>query len=123
VPKQLFFGMALFWAGIIAFFCLIKSSTIPAVSIPNLDKAVHAFFHFVLTLLWFLFFQKQMMVKSVFKPLYSAVLFSFFYGIGIEIMQGLFTDTRSADVLDVLANVTGAILASVAILVLKKIIK
>ncbi len=121
--KQLFFGMALFWAWIIAFFCLIKSSTIPAVSIPNLDKVVHAFFHFVLTLLWFLFFQKQMKAKSVFKPLYSAVLFSFFYGIGIEIMQGLFTDTRSADVLDVLANITGAILASVAILVLKKIIK
>ena len=63
-----------------------------------------------------------MKVKNVFKPLYSAVLFSFFYGIAIEIMQGLFTTTRSADVLDVLANVTGAILASVTILVLKKII-
>jgi VanZ family protein len=44
-------------------------------------------------------------------------LASFFYGVLIEIAQSLFTTTRKGDVLDVIANTTGA-LGAVSILVL-----
>lgn len=118
--KKVFFWIALSWTSIIAFLCLIPANDIPSVSIPNLDKGIHATFHFVFTLLWFLFFKKQMSRSNSLKPLIIAFVLSIFYGIGIEIMQGLFTKTRQADVMDVLANVTGATLAVIVILLFDK---
>lgn len=120
MPKQVYFYAALFWTGLILFFCLIRSSTMPSVRIPNLDKLVHAFLHFVLTTLWFLFFKKQFEIVGVGKPLLVSVLFSFVFGIAIEVMQHFFTLSRSADVLDVVANLCGAILAVIAIALLAK---
>jgi glycopeptide antibiotics resistance protein len=46
------------------------------------------------------------------------VPFLFIFGIGIEITQELGTATRHADVFDVLANVSGAILGIVVVLLL-----
>jgi len=122
VLKQLFFWIALFWTLAIAFFCLIKASNIPDVtmSIPNLDKIVHAFFHFSFTILWFLFFQKQYKEANSIKLLIITVLLSISFGIAIEIIQELFTTTRKADAFDVLANFSGAILASILLLYLNK---
>ena len=118
--KKAFFFLALLWGGVIAFFCLIKSSDVPQVSIPNLDKVVHAFFHFVFTSLWFLVFKKQFSVGSISKALVISFIVSLFFGISIEILQELFTTTRHADVFDVLANVSGATLAVIVILLLNK---
>ena len=111
VPKYLLFLVALVWTGIIIYFCLIKASDLPVVNIPNLDKCIHAFFHFVFTFVWFLFFSKQLIFDNRYKPLLISFLFSFVFGIGIEILQEVLTTTRHADVLDVLANLTGATLA------------
>jgi VanZ family protein len=102
------------------FFCLIKSNDIPQVSIRYLDKIVHAFFHFVFTLLWFLFLRKQFINAKISKILISSAVFSLFFGILIEILQELSTTTRHADFFDVLANLSGATLAIVAILLLNK---
>jgi VanZ family protein len=111
VRKSLLLATALFWTGLILFFCLIKSSSIPVVKIQNLDKGVHAFFHFVFTSLWFLYFQKQF-VKTKFQKLIGVCFgFSVIFGILIEIAQSLFTTTRNGDVLDVLSNTTGAAIA------------
>ncbi len=109
--KNLFFWVALCWTGVVLFFCLAPSNDIPAVNIPNLDKLVHAFFHFVFTILWFLFFKKQVKKKNQLKLLVAVVLFSFLFGIGIEILQDQFATSRSGDFLDVLANFFGAIIA------------
>lgn len=109
--KQLFFCAALSWMFIILFFCLTPSSNIPVVGIPNLDKFVHAFFYFVFVLLCFLFFRKQFINTSNRMLFIILFLFSFFYGIGIEIVQGVFTTTRKADLFDVLANMSGVVLA------------
>lgn len=116
VPKQFYFWVALSWTGLIVFFCLIKSSDIPVVQITNLDKVVHSFFHFVFTLLWFLFFKKQLNSSNVFKPLAVSFMLSIFFGIAIEIAQVLFTKTRKGDLLDILANLSGATLAIFIIL-------
>jgi len=45
------------------------------------------------------------------KPLLISFLLSFGFGISIEILQELFTTTRHADLFDVLANLTGATIA------------
>lgn len=121
MPKYILFLIALFWAGVIAYFCLVKSSDLPIVNIPNVDKCIHTFFHFVFTFVWFLFFRKQLKFKYDLRPLLLSLLFSFVFGIVIEILQELFTITRHADVSDVLANLIGAILAVLSVLICKKL--
>jgi VanZ family protein len=120
VPKYLLFLVALLWTGVVAYFCLIKSSEIPTIEIPNLDKCVHTFFHFVFTFVWFLFFRKQLQLNYITRPLLYSFLFSFLFGIGIEIGQKLMTTTRHADVLDVVANLVGATLAVFAVILCNK---
>lgn len=120
--KQIFFYSALFWTGIILYFCLIKASDIPqlVIEIPYLDKLVHAFLHFVFTLLWFFYFKKKIGSLKNYKLLLISLVLSFFFGIGIELMQKFFTVTRSADVFDVMANLFGASMAVVSIIFLNK---
>ena len=122
VLKKLFFFLAILWAGVIAFFCLVDSSGIPkiSISVENLDKIVHIFFHFVLTFLLYLFFWKSLKGSGILKPIVISIFFSFSFGIIIEILQELFTTTRHADVFDVLANLFGATLSVVAIIVWNK---
>lgn len=94
-----------------SYFCLVSSDEIPSINIPGLDKCVHIVFHIGLTFLWFLFFSKQLQTDTVAKAFLYSVLLSFVFGIAIEILQEVFTTTRSADILDVLANVTGEAIA------------
>lgn len=115
--KKLYLFAALSWTSIIFFLCLIKSSEIPVINIVNLDKLVHAFFHFVFTILWFLYCKKQFKNVHSNEPLVFVFVLSVIYGIAIEIAQLLFTTTRSADVLDVVANMLGAV-AGVSVIAL-----
>lgn len=118
--KHVFLYLALFWTGVILFFCLIKSSDIPQVNIQNLDKVIHAFFHFVFVLLWFLFFKKKSNSSKNFNLLAVTFVLSFILGIVIEMIQQFFTTTRSGDPIDILANVSGATLAVISIILLNK---
>tara|TARA_R110000868_G_scaffold144149_1_gene362878 strand:- start:4705 stop:4911 length:207 start_codon:yes stop_codon:yes gene_type:complete len=55
-----------------------------------------------------------------YKPFFSSFVLSVFFGITIEILQELLTTTRTADVFDVLANITGATLAIVVMILFYK---
>lgn len=123
VLKKVYFLAALFWTGIIAFFSLVQLSNVPFKGVSNLDKVVHSFFHFVFTLLWFLFFQKQFNTIKNTKPLLISLVLSVFFGISIEIAQESYTTTRHGDVFDVLANMTGALIAVIAVVFFNKYIK
>lgn len=120
VLKKLFFFTALCWTGIIAFLSLVQLNNVPLGNVPNIDKYVHAFFYFWFTSLWFLFLKKQINNTSSFKPLAISFMLSVFFGITIEILQELCTTTRKAELSDVLANITGATLAVIVILLLNK---
>jgi len=115
VPKFLLFIIALFWTLIVLYFCLENSSNLPVIQVENLDKWIHSFFHFVFTLVWFLFFRKQYQFQSILKLLIFAFLFSFFLGILIELLQQTFTTTRKADIFDVIANSVGSLLGILVI--------
>lgn len=121
--KNLFFWIAFCWTLVVAYFCLVPSSDIPSVSIPHLDKLAHSFFHFVFTILWFLFFKKQVKKRNQTKLLVGSVIFSLFFGIVIEVLQVRLITTRNGDFFDVLANLSGAILAFVFVLIAKQIKK
>ena len=115
--KQQLFAVALFWTGIIAYSCLIQSKDVPVITIPHIDKVIHGFFHFVFTLVWFLFFYKMDRNANRTKALLLSVGLSIVFGITLEVMQKWYTTSRTADVFDFLANLAGAALATAFILV------
>jgi VanZ family protein len=88
----------------------------------NFDKLGHLAFYFGTTLSWFLYFKSQKTEKGYKKSLIKAFLFSFVYGILIEVAQGLFTASRQPDIKDVLANTIGALLA-ISLIYLTKLSK
>jgi VanZ family protein len=106
--KKTYFLLALLWTCIVTVLSLItiKSDIGSSIKIENKDKFVHFTFYFVFVVLWFLFAKD----KSINKKTKLIVLFSAIgYGILMEICQGVFTTTRTPDILDVLANSLGAI--------------
>lgn len=102
--------LALTWTGIVTVLCLISLDGLPAKSVMSHDKMGHGIFHFGMTSVWFLYFRFRKEIAFT-KALLAAFTFSLLYGVGIELMQYYFTDTRKADVHDVFANATGALVA------------
>lgn len=90
----------------------------PLIDIPNIDKIIHTIFHFVFTTLWFLYFKKKFKSDNNVNLLAVTLTASFVFGIAIELMQQYFTTTRSADVFDILANLFGAFLAVLVIILI-----
>lgn len=120
--KQLLLLWAIICSGIIAYFCLTDSGNVPAVNFPSIDKIVHFCFHFGFTISWILFFKKELKGKTTddFKAYLISFIFSVFFGITIEILQGAFTKTRAADVADILGNAIGATAAIFTAIAFKK---
>lgn len=112
VLKTIWLVLAIFWTSIILILCLIDSNELPSLSlkINFFDKIVHFIFHFVYTILWIFYINlplKNISKTQVIKVIVSSIVL----GILIEFLQGSYTTTRKADIIDVLANSTGAILA------------
>ena len=114
--KRLLLYSALFWTGIILFLSLENARNMPQIAILYLDKVIHSAFHFVFTILWFLYLKKKFKSSNNFKLLFFTLIGSFILGIAIELMQQYFTTTRNADVFDILANLFGAFLAAFLII-------
>lgn len=109
--KQFYFFAALTWTILMLYVCLMKSSSVPSVSIVGIDKIVHIFLHLFFTLLWGIALVKIKRFDSFSKLMRFLFVLSLVFGLLIEFIQGYFTATRSADVTDVLANIFGAFFA------------
>ena len=120
VPSSKYLLGAIIWTITIAVLCLESSSDLPSVKVVGIDKIVHVTFHFVFVNLWYLFFVNNNFTKNYSNLVTKTFFLSVSYGVLIEIAQQLFTKTRQADVLDVLANITGAILAVIMIKILSQ---
>jgi VanZ family protein len=114
------FFLAFLWTIGIAIACLVSMSEVPSVSILGKDKSVHFFFYFVFSLLWFLFLTKENPEWRFAKKVIMVFLSSFVYGGVIEICQEQFTATRKADIYDVLANISGSIIAILILWIIEK---
>ena len=98
---------------LVAFASLFSFSEehVPRFSIPNFDKIVHFGFYFIMVLLGVFALKEQFKKRLVrYKARFYVFLFAVGYGIVIEVVQHVFTMTREGDVLDVIANVIGALL-------------
>jgi len=108
--KGILLWLAIIWTAIVTFFCLANFNELPKIEVSNFDKLGHITFHAGITFLWFLVFRFKLLNENK-KALLKAFLFSFFYGTTIEICQDQFTATRTGDIFDVLANMSGSFLA------------
>jgi VanZ family protein len=121
VLKKIALFAAIVWTAVIFFLCIIKSSELPSITVANLDKVAHAFFHLLFVILWFLYFKEQIISRYHTKAYVYSFSLSVFFGIAIEMMQQFFTTTRSADILDVVSNVAGAIVGIISIVVVRNV--
>lgn len=85
-------------------------------NIPYRDKMAHFVFHSIGTVLGCLFLRERSGSAIPMKKAVWAMVGSLFlYGIIIEVFQLKFTTTRSAELLDVVANTTGAFSGALAV--------
>ena len=96
--------IAILLTGSIAILSLIKVGKQP-IQINSLDKIEHAIAYFVLTFIWLLALRKTKINEEF------IVFCCFLYGIIIEALQVTTTSYRSGEILDVVANTTGILIA------------
>ena len=106
LSERNFLFLAILWTVVITVLSLVSLNSVPKVDVPGKDKLVHFLFYLVFVIFWS--FAK---VKSYFNLKYDfiIVLFAIVYGIIIEVLQSVLTQTREADIYDVFANSLGAI--------------
>lgn len=119
VLKNTVLSLAIGWTFLILVLCLAKFSDLPTLKVSGADKYGHFSFHFGFTVLWG-FYSRLKLGRIDGKSLTYIVLISLSYGIVIELMQEAFTKTRQADVMDVVANLTGAMTAFLGFAILKQ---
>ena len=119
--KKVFLLLAIFWTTISVYLFLSSSSSLAInTDVKNADKFFHAGFHGLFVIFWYLGLRRNTLIKPIQKLLIPVVVTSMFYGVVIEIAQYAFTDSRSADFFDILANCSGALIAFVLMLSYEK---
>ncbi len=82
------------------------------IEIPNLDKIVHFIFYFVATVLGCLFVRERTRGNAQFvRTMLVTGFIILIYSILIEIMQASYTVDRSGELLDIMANFLGVLIA------------
>ncbi|REE83300.1 VanZ like protein [Lutibacter oceani] len=72
------------------------------------DKTIHTIAYFLLTLSWLLTYKNK---ASKLKISILIIVLIFFYGIIIEVLQGIVTNYRQPEINDLIANLVGILLA------------
>ena len=113
-----------YWLPVILYCLLIFiQSSYPATqslpSIPHMDKLAHAGAYALLGFLFFRLFQSTRIWKNAVLLVIFSALASSLYGIGDEIHQH-FVPSRTADIMDVMADVAGSVLGAVTAQLLLK---
>ncbi len=99
---------------------LISSEDIPKLDVAISDKLIHFVAYGFLVFVWFLFSFVTFKHIRYIKNLLIVALFSFIYGIIIEILQGVIVLSREADFQDIIANFAGISFAFLILVLLRK---
>lgn len=104
---------------------LMDMASVPAPDIEHVDKAYHGGAYFKLTVAWYFFFYKRFLDKQPMQdlkllPVYltfspaiviGAAVLCMFIGGSIELIQEWFTEDRTMDAWDLVANTAGIVIA------------
>ena len=118
LKKQIVY-ITVFYSLALTVVCLIPSNKLPDVEVSFADKIFHSITYLVLTFLWFYSFVYRFKIERMKALIYASVI-SVAFGIIIEVLQEILTETRSADLLDVLANSLGVLIAACSLLLKKQ---
>ena len=111
-PKTLLL-LALVYTVILTGVSIIERDSLPKVPIfPMQDKLAHFLAYFVLAVLWGAFWLRRKTPAFLNRFLPIMLVAAFIYGTIIEVLQGEITQSRSADVYDILANCLGMLVGS-----------
>jgi len=111
--KNLLLALAVVYSCGITTMFFVSPSGLPRISFSAMDKVVHGSVFFLLVCIWQLYALQQNGGKLAWRNSFKILLWSLFYGMVIEVFQGVFTETRSADVFDVVANLAGSLVGVV----------
>lgn len=101
--------LAIIYTSVITVLLLMPSSNLPRVKLPNdTDKVVHLLIHIGLVGIWLLYLMQRNNNTFIWKHAVLVLLGSLVFGIVIEVLQEYLTESRTADLYDVLANMGGA---------------
>ncbi|WP_405378900.1 VanZ family protein [Nonlabens sp. Asnod3-A02] len=107
----------------------------PPVNIDNVDKIYHATAYFIMAILWYIFFYSRFLgkqsllsfgLKTILKnwsrPIaIGAGALSLIIGVLIELGQEFISVNRTMDIMDVLANFAGIIIAMLFLMIIDKL--
>jgi VanZ family protein len=116
------FLFTILFAIFIMFLSLVPSDInggAPLFYFPGIDKVIHGMMYGFFTVLALYEFFKYKRLS--FLPFLLIMLSIFFYSILMEILQYYLVESRSGEVNDVLANLTGILIGALLIFLLKKI--
>jgi VanZ family protein len=109
--KIRYFLPSFIWAAIIIFLSLTPSNEMPEMNIwafLSFDKLAHGFFYALLALQLIIAFKKQNYNYALkYRAVLSAFIISLICGFLTEIMQYFMFAGRTADYLDIIANIIG----------------
>ncbi len=108
-PKPLLL-IALLYSCIITALFFVSGQDLPKTKIAGADKIVHIAVYFILVNFWLLYLYVKNNYILPLKWIVTLLISITAYGIIIEILQERFTSSRSADILDVVANLFGALI-------------
>ena len=121
-PKHLLFITALLYTGLIMYLSLINLADTPVSKLGVGDKAMHAGAYFGLGLLWLIFSVFNSGIESFAKDIIVICIACIVFGTFIEVLQHMLTEYRQLDLLDVLANSIGVMVAGALVWLLKEIL-
>jgi VanZ family protein len=101
---NLFKILAFLWTLLIFYLCLDDSPNVPKINFQHKDKVVHFILYFI-----FVYFWTKSFKKKHFNYLLIILLLALTTGIIIEFLQENYTNHRTFDWYDVLANFIGAL--------------
>ena len=113
-----YFKWGLSWSLFILIICLLPGNNLPKNTfLENIyfDKIIHVFLYTVLFVLVFLGANKT--IKYSF---FVAFIYSFFYGVLVELIQHYLIEDRYGDINDVFANFVGVIFGIIFVKIKKK---
>ena len=91
----------------------LSNNELPKINFKHIDKVEHFIAYFTLSFLWFLALKTSKV--SFKKALIFAVLFTTMYGVFDELHQKFFTNDRTGDVFDLIADFLGATTSSILV--------
>jgi len=116
--RNIFFYVSIILTIVIGVGSLISLKNGLGIGVQVSDKLLHTSSYCLLTISWLLTLSSKV---SRWKSIILIALVVFIYGIIIEILQGVFTSDRQADLYDVFANLVGIAMATLIFtIVLKK---